>query len=400
MDLTSAAPFWLLRNGLGTSPQPLRGNARCDVVVIGAGVTGALVAQALCARGHAVIALDRRQPGLGSTAASTALLQYEIDAHLTDLVATVGRERAEAAYLACRHGLAALRRLCRTLDGDIGLHARPSVYLASRRDRVPALRAEARARQALGLPCHVLSRANLQREYGLDAPLALVTESAAEVDPWRLTQALLADATAHGLRLHGRTHVQSIEPARGTLRVHTDRGVVQAHHAIVACGYEAAAFLPRPVCTLHSTFALATDPLPEGALPPRRALMWETARPYYYLRIGESGRVLIGGCDEPFRDGARRDAALARKWPRLLARAKRWLPGRALVPAHAWAGVFGQTRDGLAYIGPHPALDRRIAFALGYGGNGITFSAVAADVLAARIAGRRHRYADTFAFDR
>jgi glycine/D-amino acid oxidase-like deaminating enzyme len=346
-----------------------------------------------------VVVLDRRQPGLGSTAASTALLQYEIDVRLTDLVASVGRGRAEAAYLACRHGIAALRRTCRTLDVEVGLHTRPSVYLASRRDRVPALRAEARARQALGLSCRVLSPDALRREFGLDAPLALVTNTAAEVDPWRLTQVLIADGIERGLRVFGRTHVQAIEPARGALHLRTDRGVVQARHAVVACGYEAEAFLPKPVCSLHTTFALATDPLAPADLPRKRALVWETARPYYYLRTGEAGRVLIGGCDEPFRDAAKRDAALARKWPLLLARAKRWL-GRALVPAHAWAGVFGQTKDGLAYIGAHPQLDPRIAFALGYGGNGITFSAVAAEVLAARIAGRRHRYAGTFAFER
>jgi glycine/D-amino acid oxidase-like deaminating enzyme len=400
MDLTSAAPFWLLRNGLGNSPAPLRGNARCEVVVIGAGVTGALIADALCADGRDVMALDRRQPGLGSTAASTALLQYEIDTHLVDLIDRVGKPRAEAAYLACRHGLAHLRRLCRELDGGIGLHARPSVYLASRRDRVPALRAEARARQRLGLSCRVLGHDELRREFELDAPLALATSTAAEVDPWRLTQALLARSQARGLRLHGRTHVRAIETDGATLRVRTDRGDVRAHHVVVACGYEAGAFLPHPVCTLHTTFALATDPLAPAELPRRRPLVWETARPYYYLRTGESNRVLIGGCDERFHAAARREAALARKWPLLLARAKRWLPGRALVPAHAWAGVFGQTRDGLAYIGAHPRLDPRVQFALGYGGNGITFSAVAAEVVAARIAGRRHRFADTFAFDR
>jgi glycine/D-amino acid oxidase-like deaminating enzyme len=320
--------------------------------------------------------------------------------HLTDLVERVGRERAEAAYLACRHGLASLRCLCRELDAGIGLHARPSVYLASRRDRVPALRAEARARQRLGLSCRVLSSEALRREFGLDAPLALVSTTSAEADPWRFTQALLARAGTRGLRLHGRTHVRAIEPDGATLRVRTDRGDVRAHHVVVACGYEAGAFLPRPVCTLHSTFALATDPLPPADLPPQRALVWETARPYYYLRTGESHRVIIGGADEPYRDPARRDAALAHKWQRLLARAQRWLPGRDLVPAHAWAGVFGETKDGLAYIGPHPGLDPRIGFALGYGGNGITFSAVAAQVLAARIAGRRHRHAQTFAFDR
>jgi len=400
MDLTSPAPFWLLRNGLGAAPPPLPGNARCDVVVIGAGITGALVADALCADGHSVVALDARQPGLGSTAASTAILQYEIDTHLVDLVERVGRARAEAAYRACRHGLNYLRRTCRELGADIDLHTRPSVYVASRRDRVPALRAEARARQRLGLSCRVLSADELRRRYGIEAPLALLSNTAAEADPWRLTQALLARAATRGLRVHGRTHAKAIGDDGAMLRVRTDRGDVRARHAIVACGYEADAFLPEPVCRLHGTFALATDPLPAGQGVPGRALVWETARPYYYLRGTDDGRVIIGGLDEPYRDGDRRDAALARKWKPLLARAKRWLPGRALVPAHAWAGVFGQTRDGLAYIGAHPRLDPRITFALGYGGNGITFSAVAAEVLAARVAGRRHRFADTFAFNR
>jgi glycine/D-amino acid oxidase-like deaminating enzyme len=400
MDLTSPAPFWLLRNGLGIAPGPLAGNARCEVVVIGAGITGALVADALCAEGREVIALDRRQPGLGSTSASTAILQYEIDTHLVDLIETVGRARAEAAYLACRHGLRMLRRVCRELGGDVDLHERPSLYLASRRDRVPALRREARARQRLGLSSRVVSGDELRRTFGIDAPLAWLSGTAAEADPWRLTQALLARATQRGLRLHGRTHALAIEVDGALLRVRTDRGDVRAHHVVVASGYEAGAFLPQSVCRLHSTFALATDPLPRGDGVPRRALVWETARPYYYLRGTDDGRVLVGGLDEPYRDPARRDAALARKWKPLLARAKRWLPGRALVPAHAWAGVFGQTKDGLAYIGAHPKLDPRIAFALGYGGNGITFSAVAAEVIAARVAGRRHRYAETFAFDR
>src|SRR6186713_2709372 len=183
MDLTSPAPFWLLRNGLGDSPPALRRNARCDVAVIGAGITGALVADAMLAAGLDVVVLDRRQPGEGSTAASTAILQYEIDTHLVDLRERVGRERADAAYRACGEGVRALQRLARALDVDVGFHRRPSVYVAHRAHVVPALRREGHARRALGLDCEVLSRAELQREHGLDAPLALRSASAAELDP-------------------------------------------------------------------------------------------------------------------------------------------------------------------------------------------------------------------------
>lgn len=47
MDLTSPHAFWLLRNGIGDVPPPLLRDRRCDVAVIGAGITDALTAEGL-----------------------------------------------------------------------------------------------------------------------------------------------------------------------------------------------------------------------------------------------------------------------------------------------------------------------------------------------------------------
>jgi glycine/D-amino acid oxidase-like deaminating enzyme len=74
----------------------------CDVrrdtsAVIGAGIAGALIAHGLAEDGHDVVVLDRRDRALGGTAASTALLQYEIDTMLGQLVRTVGPVRARLA---------------------------------------------------------------------------------------------------------------------------------------------------------------------------------------------------------------------------------------------------------------------------------------------------------------
>jgi len=57
-------------------------DTRTDVLVVGMGVSGAMVAESLTAAGFRVILLDRRGPLLGSTPASTALVQYEIDVPL------------------------------------------------------------------------------------------------------------------------------------------------------------------------------------------------------------------------------------------------------------------------------------------------------------------------------
>ena len=101
MDLKSGYPFWALKNGLMHAFPPLQANIRCDVAIIGGGITGALIADELSAHGHDVAVVDQRDVGWGSTSASTALLQYEIDTPLVDLARRYGEDRAALAYRAC-----------------------------------------------------------------------------------------------------------------------------------------------------------------------------------------------------------------------------------------------------------------------------------------------------------
>jgi glycine/D-amino acid oxidase-like deaminating enzyme len=73
--------------------------------------------------------------------------------------------------------------------------------------------------------------------------------------------------------------------------------------------------------------------------------------------------------------------------------------GIQIAPECAWAGVFGETKDGLPYIGPHQQFPLGL-FALGYGGNGITFSLIAAEIIRDALLGRSNPDAQLFGFDR
>ncbi|HXU31298.1 MAG TPA: FAD-dependent oxidoreductase [Thermoanaerobaculia bacterium] len=400
MDLTSPHAFWLLKNGIGEVPPSLPGDAGCDVLILGAGITGALIADAMTAAGLSVLVIDRRHPGHGSTSASTALLQYEIDRHLADLIETIGRPRAEAAYRACLDGVEAVARLAEELGAEhLQFKRRPSLYLASRRRHVRGLQKEAEARRDAGLPCEFLNGKEV-RNLGFDAPAALWSSAAAEVDPWRLAQALLARSAGRDFALYGRTEALGVIARKGVLEVATNRGRIRTKHLIVATGYEADRFLPEKVSRLHSTYALVTEPVASFSGWPERCLIWESARPYLYLRTTADDRVLVGGMDRRFRNPALRDALVPKTAARLFAQARKMFPRIPMKPAYAWAGTFGETEDGLAYIGAHPKADPRIHFALGFGGNGITYSALAAEILAAKVVGKDHPYAETFSFDR
>ena len=400
MDLTSPHAFWLLRNGIGEVSPPLSRDRRCDVVLIGAGITGALVADALTVAGLSVIAIDRRHPCHGSTSASTALLQYELDTSLTKLTARVGHRRAVDAYHATLDGVNAIARIAGDLKEDVGFARRPTLYCASRQRDAKTLRTDCRARRNAALPCEILSANEVSDLVDFRTAAALWTNASAEVDPWRLARALLARCGQRDFAVYGRTEATRIVANRSHVEVRTNRGRIRAKRVVVTAGYESERFLSRRAAKLHSTYAIVTEPVRTFEGWAKRSLIWESARPYLYLRTTSDNRIMAGGEDDPFRDPQHRDARISTKASKLLAKVRRRFPKIEMELAYAWAGTFGETEDGLPFVGVPAGGDKRILFALAYGANGMPCGAVAAEVLAATILGKRHRYESTFSFDR
>src|SRR6478672_9714618 len=131
MDLRSHNPYWLLKNGLIRDYPSLNKNLSTDVLIIGAGITGALVAWHLSKAGIPLVVVDRRHVAMGSTAASTSLLQYEIDTPLLDLQKRVGYRQAARSYLLCRNAIDELAGICRELKTDVHFSSQPSFQFAS-----------------------------------------------------------------------------------------------------------------------------------------------------------------------------------------------------------------------------------------------------------------------------
>lgn len=117
------------------------------------------------------------------------------------------------------------------------------------------------------------------------------------------------------------------------------------------------------------------------------------------MRTTEDNRIIIGGEDDAVLNSKRRDAQIPSKTSRLLRRFRALIPNTAIEPAFSWAGLFGSTKDGLACIGAHPAFPKAW-FALGFGGNGITFSEIASRILPELFLGRRNEGQNVFRFDR
>jgi glycine/D-amino acid oxidase-like deaminating enzyme len=401
MDLVSGKPFWPIADGLIAEYPALGCDASCDVVVLGAGITGALVAQHLVDAGIDTIVVDKRDVAFGSTAASTALIQYELDTLLVDLAEMRGHDQAARAYLACAGAVERLGRLAARLSKPIGFARKKNLYFANSRDEAQTLCRELERRRSIGIEVDWLGEADIARRFAFRRPGALLSYDAAQVDPFALTHALFSDACGRGLRVYARTPASEVRPTdEGVLLRTDDDKSIRARHLVFASGYETYTYLKHSVAKLVSTYAIASHPVPSfDGWGEDRCTIWEFAHPYVYMRTTDDGRILVGGEDEDFRNPELRDRLISAKAMHLAERFGAMFPEIAFEPAYAWAGTFGETSDGLAYIGTHPDWPHAF-FALGYGGNGITFSLLAAEIIRDAILGADNENADLFRFDR
>ena len=376
----------------------LRRSLKTEVVVVGAGISGAMISQALTEAGMPPLIVDRRRAALlGSTAASTALLQFELDTPLSKLSAAIGRRKAEKVWIASRDAVNELRTRSHRLGIEAHFKTRPSLYLAGNVLDARGLKREVAQRQRIGLASEYLDRKTLRHHFGIDRAAALLNHGNAEANPVELAAGYLRKALKGGAHLHAPHEIIDIQRNRGSTTLFTKDGIhIQARHVIFCTGYELVKIVPATNNEILSTWAIATRPQPQ-AIWPQKALIWEASEPYLYLRATADGRVICGGEDEDCADTEKRDALTPQKTRRIEKKLHRLFPkldARAVV---SWTGSFGGSATGMPTIGAIPGYPKCYAV-MGYGGNGITFSMLATRLITAAVLGKTLPESRLFAF--
>ncbi|MEO8000204.1 MAG: FAD-dependent oxidoreductase [Gemmatimonadaceae bacterium] len=410
MQLHTGRPFWPIKDGLPAVYPSLTSSITTEFVVLGGGITGAILAHRLASTGREVVVIDKREVASGSTAATTALIQSELDIPAVQIARKLGQgvaiEIQHGTRRCVRDFVSLAERLPDVRDvRSAHVTTRPTLKLASNRRDVRALHADFTFREHAGFDVRWLSADDLARDYAIARPAGIRSTDSAECDPFLFTHALLADAVRLGARVFDRVPVCDVmlgndwgEPVIIT----TDTGhVIRARSVIAATGYESTQWLGRRPAALRNTYAMVSEPILEEVSDawPERCLIWETGHPYLYLRQTADGRVLVGGEDDRFRTPLARDRRIHKKAEKLVSKVSQLMPHLMLEPAYSWAGTFGETVDALPRIGPVDGKPNLFVAAC-YGGNGITFSMLAAELLESRIKGEAHPLAECVRCDR
>jgi len=382
----------------------LAGQCAVDVAIVGGGITGAVTAQKLAAAGVRVALIEGARVGKGSTAASSALLLQEPDQGLAELAARHGRAAGRRVWELSHQAVADLVATLSRLRISCDVASRDTVYVATSGEHVRQLQRDLRHRTEAGFDGTWLTAAALRRTTGIAAPGAILTRGNAQLNPYRACVGLVRAAAADGAHVFERSLVQRVEQRANGIRLRTAHGTVDAARVVIATGYATKSF--RPLAgrfRMYRTYVATTARLTAAAR--RRiglgdVMMWDANRPYHYARWTADHRLLIGGGDRPAHGGRSRSARLREAGNGLRHAFARLLPRvESLDFELIWEGLFALTRDSLPFIGPHRRYPRHL-FALGYGGNGMTFASLAARILLEHWQGVRSADHALFAFGR
>jgi glycine/D-amino acid oxidase-like deaminating enzyme len=395
---------WIAAYPSGKRPSHPRwkGEHEADVVIVGAGLTGCATAVACALAGLKPVVLEAERTGLMAGRAAGLFLP-DPGPSFRDVAKRHGLRAAKLVFGAWRRaGLDAAAQL-RRLSIRAGLEPREHLLVGSQGDDKDLLR-EYDAREAAGMSVSWLTRRQVTAMTPLDAAAAIRTRDGFIVDPYRTCLGLAAAASKRGATFYEQTRARKVRVARRHIEVVVDGGLIKAGTVVVTTGTATAEFRPlRRHFKVREVYHALTEPMPASLrkqVGQRDVTVLDPAGAGRRVVWTEDGRLLVVGGDQDETPARRRNEVLVQRTGQLMYEALTMYPAIAgLRPEWGWDSSYGETADGLPYIGPHRNYPRHL-FALGGSGDSLTGAFLAARVLVRALQGQAEKSDQVFGWTR
>lgn len=393
-----APTYWV--GTAGTPPDddgPLMHDTDADVVIVGSGFTGLATALFL-AREHGIRAtvLEANRSIWGCTSRNGGQGQNASGRlYRSQWIERWGKETALKLDAEIRAGYETFK----SLVGEVPCDAQPGghFYVAHREKKMDFLRNEAKAmREVFGYDTRMLSAQELRSDYFDEAEAcgAMHEPDGIGVHPLKLAHGYLRMARALGVKVHPASPVIGVETRGRVHYVKTPAGTVRARAVAFATGgYTSNGLhksLDSKIMPILSN-SLVTRPLTSNELEATNfrttTFITDTRTLRFYYRKLPDNRVQIGSRSSI--TGA--DASNPRHMQALVDGLHRKFPALTGIPIdYSWWGWVDVSHDMMPRV-MQPDPKESVFYALGYGGNGVSFSAHAGRRMAERIAGKRNK---------
>ena len=373
------------------------------MVVVGGGLTGCAVAYACAAAGLETVVLEADRVGHGSAGRGAGLLTPEPGPAFRDVAAAHGLRAARRVFEAWRRGAVEGAALLRRLKIRCDLSPHDLVLLAGV-DEAKQLRKDYDARTAGGLDLSWVNANQLEKAMKLQAAGAMRTRAGFTLDPYRACAGLAVAAARRGAAIFERSRVTKVRFTRKHADVVLDGGTIRTTRVVAATGSATPEFhsLQRHF-KRRETFLVRTGPVPPHVrkqLGPSGIILGDARTPPRRVRWVSGDRLLVSGADRDETPARARHAVLVQRTGQLMYELLTMYPAiSGLQPEYGWEASYGETADGLMYIGAHRNYPHHV-FALGGRGESATGAFVAAGIILRTVQGVSDKADDVFGWMR
>ena len=390
-----APTYWVASAGaLPATDGPVQGDMDVDVAVIGSGYTGLSCAIHL-AKEHGIKATVLEANGVAFGCSTRNGGQAQISSgrlKRSQWISRWGLDVARGLHAEIGEAFDLFRDLIRDIDCDAqdGGH----LYIAHKPDRMATLEAESGLlNSTFGYGTRIISQDELRRDFldDREAAGAMLEPDGIGVHPAKLAFGYARKARALGARIHTSSEVINWTTRDGAHYLRTPGGTVKARAVAVAT----AAYTPNGLHPLmhHRLMpilsnCIVTRPLTKAEIDAcnfrTRLVLTDTRTLRFYCRLLPGDRLQIGSRSAITGADAANDKHLdvlrkgiAAKFPALA----------GIQIDYSWWGWVDVSHDMMPRI-VQPDPSQKIFYAMGYGGNGVMYSAQAGRRMAQLVAGK------------
>ncbi len=346
--------------------QPLVGDIKTDVLVIGGGMAGLFAAHALRSRGIDAVVAEAREICGGTTKNTSAKITAQHGAIYSDMIKRYGKDRTRLYLLANIEAVKQYKEMCCGIDCDF-IEADSFVYSPSDRAKIER---EVEALTSLGFPA----------KFEEDLPLPLATVGAvkmcggAEFNPLKFAYSIARD-----LKIYENTEVIELTPGVAV----TKCGKIKFQKCIVATHFPLLNRYGMYFIKMyqHRSYVLAL----RGAHIPSG--MYVDASGMGLSFRGYKDMLLLGGGGH--RTG--KDGGGYRELRRFAS-----LNYKDATEVSHFATQDCKTLDDIPYIGRYSFLTPWLYVATGFNKWGMSSAMLAADILADLLQDKKNEYASVF----
>ncbi|MGD6817477.1 NAD(P)/FAD-dependent oxidoreductase [Metabacillus sp. 113a] len=384
MNLQNGKLYWPDTFQSPASYPSLEEDMTVDVLIIGGGGSGAQCAYLLSKQGLSVAVADKRSFGEGSTSSNTSLIQYAGDKTFTQLIHTFGEKNASKHLKLCETAISDIEAICADLPIQADFTRRNSLYYASYKDDVKKLKEEYSYLIKHGFSVEWWDEDLIASRYPFSKKAALYYLNDAEMNPLKFVHGLF-EAAKPAAKYFEQTKINGMKRKGQKNHFYTDKGrTIAAKYAIICGGYETLEMKKEKNAVMESTYTIVTNVMEDFEGWHERSLIWESARPYIYLRTTPDNRIIAGGLDEATNIPEERDAKLLNKRDLLIQELNKLFPDYDVKADYYLSALYGGTHDGLPVVGMYENWPDCF-FLMGYGDNGTVYSMVLSKLICEQI---------------